>query len=89
MYHCVHYGTGVIRLLLNLIFASFHKSQTSSLDSHFANWANFGASELTVWLTSAMVGATTIVAVPSPARQTRIFLKGFPLNLSKRRNDGR
>ena len=81
-----HGGTGVIRLLLNLIFAPFLKWQKSSLDSHFANWANVGTRELTVWLTSAMVGATTIDAVPSPARQTRILLEGFstePFRTSK------
>ena len=66
-----------MRLLLNLIFASFLKSQSSSFDSHFANWSNVGTGEFTILLTSTMASAKTIVDVPSPARQNWIFFRGF------------
>ena len=72
-----HGGTGNKHLLLNLIFTSFLKSQKSSFVSHLANRLNVGTGEFTVLLTSAMVIATTIIAVPSPARKTKILFAGF------------
>ena len=73
-------------MLLNLILAAALKFRSSSVVSQLANWSKFGTSELTVRLTSAMVGATTVVAAASPARQTRMLLDGFstePFRCSK------